>query len=398
MHEANSNAIKMPDRYPILFTCGPLQTSTTVKQAMVVDYGSRDQQFVDCIKEIRTKMLSIAHLTEKEWACVPMQGPGTMGLEASALTVTPRGGKYLLLNTGKYAERQGDMVKHLGYHCTVYDVPETEPIDLVKFEAFLKENGSQFNTIGYVHHETSTGMLNPVEKMFKICKTHAPQAAVLMDAISSFGGVDVHVDRTCDVMILSSNKCFHSVPGFSCCLIRRSLLDKCKGNSASFTLDLYRQCKGLDKTGQFPFTPPVHAMLAFRQAVREFEAEGGLPGRLQRYKRNSEILRSGLRSLGFETLLDEKKTPENFGMMLVSFKFPKQHPNWNFKKFYNGLRARGFVIYPGKASKSDAFRYACFGDLYPEDCVRIVGATAMVLKEMGMSDMLMKCGAMGCKL
>merc|ERR1712000_2513 len=107
---------------------------------------------------------------------------------------------------------------------------------------------------------TSTGMLNPVEKMFTICRTHAPQATILMDAISSFGGVDVPVDRSCDVMVLSSNKCFHAVPGFSCCLIRRSVLNKCQGRSASFTLDLFRQCKGLDKTGQFPFTPPVHAM------------------------------------------------------------------------------------------------------------------------------------------
>lgn len=383
--ESNSYALRLPDRFPLLFTCGPLQTSTSVKQAMVVDYSSRDQRFVDCIDEIRSAMLRVAGVTADKWAAVPMQGPGTMGVEASALTVTPAGGSYLLLNTGKYAERQGDMVKKLGCKLTVFDVDETQPIDVNKFDEFLRQqvaSGNKFDTIGFVHHETSTGMLNPIEALFAVCRKHQPGAAVLMDAISSFGGVPCPVDKSCDVMIISSNKCFHSVPGFSVCLVRRSLLDTCKGRSRSFTLDLFRQFAGLQKSGQFPFTPPVSAMLAFRQAVREFDADGGLKGRAQRYATNSRILRAGMRQIGFELLLDD--TLPSFGPMLVSFKMPTHHPKWDFKKLYAGLKARGFIIYPGKASTAEAFRYACFGDIYPEDCMRMVSATAMVMKnEMG---------------
>jgi 2-aminoethylphosphonate-pyruvate transaminase len=387
--EAGASALRIPDRFPLLFTCGPLQTATSVKQAMIVDYSSRDDAFVACVAEVRAAMLRVAGVAEPQWACVPMQGPGTMGLEASALTVTQRGGRYLVVNTGKYAERQADMAKHLGFAVATFDVPETQPISVAAFEAFLAANAATpFDTVGFVHHETSTGMINPVAEMFRAVRSHMPQCAVLMDSISSFGGVAVNVDLACDVAVLSSNKVFHSVPGFSCCLVRRSLLAKSKGRSASFTLDLRRQCDGLDRSGQFPFTPPVHAMLAFRQAVREFDATGGVAGRARRYARNARVLRDGMRQLGFRTLLDDggaagAALPAHVGNMLVSFVMPTTHPRWNFKAFYNGLKERGFVIYPGKASSADAFRFACFGDITPDDCARLVAATGAVLREMG---------------
>jgi 2-aminoethylphosphonate-pyruvate transaminase len=350
---------------------------------MLADYGSRDATFVEQVSFIRRTMLQIAEASEKDWACVLLQGPGTMGIEAAASTTTPRqGGRYLVLRSGKYAERMGEMTRRIGIDTVFFDTPEGLEIDLVALEAYLVANGPTLTNVGMVHHETSTGMLNPIQAVGALVRKYCrPDTVFIVDSMSAFGSVPCKVDDICDVLITSANKCLHGVPGFSIVLARRSLLTRCKGWSRSFTLDLSYQCAGLDKTGQFPFTPPVHTLMAFGVAVKEFLRDGGVAGRVARYKLLSEIVINGFTSIGFTLFLDLQNL-SSFGRIVVAFNMPK-HPKWDFKKFYLRLRKDGCIIYPGKASNAETFRVGLIGDLYEADMRRIVSAAEGYLVESG---------------
>ena len=339
------------------------------------DYGSRDATFVKCVSYIRESMLTIAEADKATWACVPLQGPGTMGIEAAASTTTPRvGGRYLVLQSGKYAERMAEMTRRLGIDTVLFSTREGVDIDLNKLERYLEENGKSLTNVGMVHHETSTGMLNPIAAVGALVRRYCnPDTVFIVDSMSAFGSVACNVDAICDVLITSANKCLHGVPGFSIVLVRRSLLKRCKGWSRSFTLDLEFQCAGLDKTGQFPFTPPVHTLMAFATATKEFFDEGGVEGRRRRYKRLSDVVVSGMTKQGFTLFLDN--TVPSFGNIVVAFNMPK-HTKWNFKGYYEHLRKYDCVIYPGKASNAETFRIGLIGDLYEKDADLIVSASA----------------------
>ena len=365
-----------------LFTPGPLSTSPTVKAAMLQDYGSRDDFFVNCIKEVRQGVLDMAKLDNKLWAMVPMQGSGTMGIEAAVGTTTPRqNGKYLVVRSGKYAERMGDLVQYLGIAPVFFDVEEGVDIDIPKFQAFVESpTCAGLTNVGVVHSETSTGMINPIDAISQVVRKAHPTAVIIIDAMSSFGGVPIDVDKVCDILVTSSNKCIHGVPGFSVVLARRSVLAKSKDVARSFTLDLYMQCVGLDKSGQFPYTPPVHTIVAFRQAIKEHAAEGGVAGRAARYKKNADAIVAGMTNFGFKLFLDRKK--QSSGNIIIAFLMP-EHPKWNFMKFYAALRKLDLVIYPGKASKKETFRIGCIGHIDLNDVKRLMAAVKVTLQQMG---------------
>jgi 2-aminoethylphosphonate-pyruvate transaminase len=365
-----------------LFTPGPLSTSVTVKAAMQTDYGSRDDFFVNTIKEVRQGVLDLANLDNKVWSMIPMQGSGTMGIEAAVGTTTPRkNGKYLVVRSGKYAERMGDLVVYLGITPVFFDVEEGVDIDLAAFEAFLKTDAcTGLTNVGMVHSETSTGMLNPIDRISQIVRKTHPSAVIIIDAMSSFGGVPIDVDKVCDILVTSSNKCIHGVPGFSVILARRALIAKCKDVARSFTLDLYMQVTGLDKSGQFPYTPPVHTIVAFGQALKEHRAEGGVAGRAARYKKNAEAIVAGMTGMGFQLFLDRSKPSS--GNIIIAFLMPS-HPKWNFMTFYAMLRKQDLVIYPGKASKKETFRIGCIGHIDVKDVQRLMAAVRDALKQLG---------------
>jgi 2-aminoethylphosphonate-pyruvate transaminase len=134
----------------------------------------------------------------------------------------------------------------------------------------------------------------------------------------------------------------------------------------------------LERNGQFRFTPPTHALLAFRQALMELEAEGGVGGRAARYEANYRTLVTGMRQLGFEEYL----APEDQGCIITSFRYPNA-PNFSFHQFYDMLNERGYVIYPGKVSDADCFRIGTIGRVAESDVKDLLSAIANVLKAMG---------------
>ena len=159
---------------------------------------------------------------------------------------------------------------------------ENAKADLAKVEEILKSDKSITN-VAMVHCETSTGVIHPVGAVGKLVKEHAPSASFFVDAMSSFGAVPLNLDlANIDFMVSSANKCIEGVPGFSFVIGHIESLNQCKGWARSLSLDIVDQYEGLEKNGQFRFTPATHAMLAFRRALSEFKAEGGVDGRANR--------------------------------------------------------------------------------------------------------------------
>lgn len=366
----------------MLFTAGPISTSETVRMAQTVDYGSRDTRFCNAVKEVRSMLLDVAGVSSSEWSAIPVQGSGTMGVEACLQSMIPRDNEksVIIVRNGAYGVRLGEIVTHIGANLIPFDVEEGKDMDLGALEELLKSKGDAISVFGIVHSETSTGIFNPIHAAFRLVRTHCPNALVFVDAMSSFGGVDMCVENFCDVMVSSANKCLQGIPAFSFVIARRSVLAACKGRSRSYTLDIVRQNEGLDKTGQFNNTPPVQAIMAFHQALLEHKAEGGNKARGERYSSIANYIADEMTALGFKLFLDRSRP--SFGYIITSYR-PIEDPKWDFMTFYNKLNSRGFVIYPGKVSHADTFRIGSLGDITMEDAKALMAAAREVLKDMG---------------
>jgi len=360
----------------ILFTPGPLTTSRTVKQAMLRDLGSRDFEFIRTVRQIRRDLLELGEVAGRGYEAIIMQGSGTFGIEAVLSSVTPPDGKWLIIINGAYGRRMAHICTVLQIETAVLQYPENSKPDLAEIEAALAQDET-ITHVGTVHCETTTGIINPVAEMGAMVRRYG--RVFFVDAMSSFGAVPLNVaDAEIDFLVSSANKCIEGVPGFSFALARREALLACEGYARSVCLDLVAQWRGLEKNGQFRFTPPTHTLLAFAQALQELMAEGGVHGRAARYRRNYETLVAGMRRMGFTEYLK----PEDQGHIITSFHYP-DHPNFDFNRFYEVLNARDFVIYPGKVSDADCFRIGNIGRIFEPDVRALLAAIADVLEEMG---------------
>jgi len=359
----------------LLFTPGPLTTSSTVKAAMQRDLGSRDREFIALVRDVRARLVALAGGAPDAWTAILVQGSGTFGVEAVLGTAVPRGGKVLVAQNGAYGARMVEICRVAGIEVRGLEFPEDEPCDPARIAAALDDDPAARH-VAVVHCETTTGMLNPVSAIAEVAAARG--RSVIVDAMSSFGAVPLELGAAgIDWVVSSANKCIEGVPGFSFALARRSALEVTAGNARSLSLDLHAQWKGLEANGQFRFTPPTHALLAFRQALDELDAEGGVAGRARRYRRNRDVVVAGMRRLGFATYLPE----ERVGPIITSFRFPDD-PRFVFEEFYRRLSDRGFVIYPGKVSRADCFRIGHIGRIDPEASERLLLAAQEVLAEM----------------
>ncbi len=362
---------------PLLFTPGPLTTSATVKQAMLQDYGSRDYAFINAVKDIRNGLLELAGVSKEQgYECVIMQGSGTFGVESVISSVVGEKDKLLILVNGAYGERIAKMaaIHKLSHHVIRLDEDVIVTPEIA--EAYIKEDAA-ITHVACIHSETTTGLFNPVEAIGTVCKRYGK--IFIVDAMSSFGGVVMDMaTMQIDFLVSSSNKCIEGVPGFAFTLCKRTELEKAKGQGRSLSLDIYDQWAGLEASGQFRFTPPTLSIMAFRQALRELHEEGGVTAREKRYRSNKQILDEGMAELGFKQYL----SPDIQGHIITSFLYP-ENPAFNFERFYQKLNQRGFVIYPGKLSKTDAFRIGNIGQIFPVDVKGLLAAIKEVLQEEG---------------
>jgi 2-aminoethylphosphonate-pyruvate transaminase len=359
---------------PLLLTPGPLTTSKSVKQAMVHDWGSRDATFIKINKSVLTRLPAILNGAD-DFVSVPMQGSGTFAVEAMLTTFVPRNGKVLLLINGAYGQRAKKICEIAGRAIAVHETAEDTPPDLAAVETLLKSDKA-ITHVFTVQCETTSGILNPVEKIAALAQRHGKR--LLVDAMSAFGALPLDAKRvTFDALAASSNKCLEGVPGLGFVIARTAALEKTKGIATTLVLDLHDQWANFVKTGQYRFTPPIHVIVAFHQALDEFDAEGGVAGRGGRYAENCRILIDGMRALGFEPLL-----PDNLqAPIIVTFRMPTDK-NFVFQTFYDRLKDRGYVIYPGKLTVAESFRIGCIGRLYPEQMRGALAAIRDILEEM----------------
>lgn len=359
-----------------LFTPGPLTTSRTVKQAMLRDLGSRDGEFLRVVREIRTQLVQLAELDDFE--CVLMQGSGTFCIEAVLGSAIPQDGKVLILANGAYGKRMVNIARTLRLAHAVIEYPEDSMPQARDVEFELMRDAS-ITHVAMVHSETTSGLVNDIESVGAVVNRF--QKIFVVDAMSSFGGIETDWRAThADYIVSSANKCIEGVPGFGFILARRARLLETEGWARSVALDLFAQWQGLDGDGQFRFTPPTHAVLAFHQALRELADEGGVKARAARYRRNYETLVKGTREMGFREYL----SAQDRGHIIVSFHYPED-TRFDFKTFYARLNERGFVIYPGKVGNANCFRIGCIGRLFPNDVENLLRAMRATLAEMNVA-------------
>ena len=360
----------------ILFTPGPLTTSQTVKQAMMRDLGSRDTEFIAIVKEIRHKLVELGQANPDEYTAVLMQGSGTFGLEAVVSSTVPPDGKLLIIINGAYGKRLAKIASVLKIDAVTLEYPENKTPNLQEIEDTLKTN-KEINNVFVVHCETTTGIINPIREIGKIVAKSG--ARYFVDAMSSFGAVPVNLtDCNIDYLVSSANKCIEGVPGFSFILCKLSSLKETAPYARSLSFNLLEQYLGFEKNGQFRFTPPTHTLVAFRQALEELQAEGGVNGRAERYRKNYETLIEGMRRMGFKEYL----RPEHQGYIITSFLYPDD-PNFSFEVFYESLNQKDYVIYPGKVTDANCFRIGNIGRIFEADIKALLVAIRQTISVMG---------------
>ena len=363
---------------PLLLTPGPLTTAPSVREAMLVDYGSRDPAFVALVQRVLASLVALAPDPEA-FTAVPVQGSGTFAVEAMLGTLVSVDGGVLVLDHGVYGARAAEILRRMGRTVDVLAAPEGDDPDLDALDRRLAIR-TDLTHVFTVHSETTTGQLLPVAAIAEVVARHGRR--LLVDAMSSLGAVPLTGEgpltgaagsllATLDAVASSANKCLEGVPGLAFVLVRSEVLAAARGRCPSVSLDLQAQAERLAKDGQFRFTPPTHVLAALDEALRIHAAEGGVAGRGARYRTNMDRLVAGMRRLGYRLLLPDERQ----GPIIATVHLPDA-PGWTFAAFYEHLRARGFAIYPGSLARTPSFRVGCIGRVFPADIDRFQDAAA----------------------
>ena len=232
-----------------LLTPGPLTTTDTVKREMLVDHCTWDDDYKQITQKIRRELLELAHVTEKDYTVVLMQGSGSFGVESVITSVVGDDEKLLIVANGAYGERMVDIAKHARISYALYEEEYDKIPSAGKVEEMLK-NDPSITHVAMVHSETTSGILNDIASVAEVVK--AAGKTMIVDAMSSFGGVDIEVGKLgIDFIISSANKCIQGVPGFSFIICNRQKLMESAGKARSLSLDLYDQWKTMEKDGKW---------------------------------------------------------------------------------------------------------------------------------------------------
>ena len=347
-----------------LLTPGPLTTTDTVKQQMLFDHCTWDDDYKVITQKIRSQLLELAHVTEDEYTVVLMQGSGTFGVESVITSAVGDTDTILICTNGAYGERMAQLTKQAEKNCMVYKEDYDKVPDAQKVKNIL-ENNPNITHVGMIHSETTSGILNDIEAVGKVVKEAGK--TFIVDGMSSFGGVDIDVKGSgIDFIVSSANKCIQGVPGFSYIICRKEALLKCEGNCKSLSLDLYDQWLTMNKDGKWRFTSPTHVVLAFAKAMEELQQEGGIPAREKRYRENNERLIKRMTEMGFKTYIDSTHQ----GPIITTFFYP-DNCHIDFEDMYTFIKERGYAIYPGKVTDAETFRIGNIGEIYLEDIDKV---------------------------
>jgi 2-aminoethylphosphonate-pyruvate transaminase len=344
-----------------LLNPGPVSLTERVRQSLLgPDLCHRESEFFDLQDEIRRRLLAVYELDPQQWSAVLLTGSGTAAVESMLTALVPDDGKVLVVENGVYGERMTQIAARYGVAHGIVRHDWVGGIDLSAVSARLADEPG-FTHVAVVHHETTTGRLNDLEGLDRLCRERGVR--LLIDGVSSFGAewIDFGSSSTAAVAA-TANKCLHGVPGVAFVVVRRDQLESAVARS--YYLDLTRLQRMQDGRDT-PFTPAVHVCYALAEALAEHQESGGWEARRKTYQKRAGQVADMLASLGAPPLLLENES----SAVLRAFRIP---PTTTYAELHDALKADGFVIYAGQgALSSEIFRVAVMGDLSESDMDRL---------------------------
>ncbi len=352
----------------LLLNPGPVTLTDRVRRSLIQpDLCHRESEFFDLQDEARARLLRVYDLDPHVWSPVLVTGSGTAAVESMVAALVPDDGRLLIVANGVYGERVTEMARTYRIDHETVRHDWMDAIDVERVVARLDaEHG--FTHVAVIHHETTTGRLNPLDVLGRACAARGVR--LLVDGVSSFGAEAIDFDGAAiDAVAATANKCLHGVPGVSFVIVRRDAL--ARAASRSFYLDLGRLAR-LQDARNTPFTPAVQAYYALVEALREFDDEGGLAVRHARYAALAGQVRAGLLEQGVPGALP----PAESSVVLRAYRLPD---GVGYPTLHDALKSRGFVIYAGQGGLSNAlFRISTMGDVHASDVGRLLDAFAQV--------------------
>ena len=359
----------------ILLNPGPVNVSERVRRALLRDdVCHRETEFSTLLSEIQASLIR-AFARDQDYRAVVMSCSGTAAVEAAITSAVPPGKKILVIKNGVYGERIGEIARayRLGRVEVTVDWTQPPPLDLI--ESALNDDPA-IQVIAMVHHETTTGLRNPVHDVGALANRYGK--VFFVDAVSAIGGETIDLAMSHVGMLAgTAGKCIQGFPGVSFLLVREALMDAMRTypkRSVFLHLPSYYLEHGVHAV---PFTPTVQIHYAFHEALAELLDEG-VQQRIDRYHRASRFLRRRFRDLGLHCLLPDDCSSNT----VTAVRLPSP---FTYVELHDRLKAHGFVVYAGQgALYSDVFRVANMGALTHADLERFVGTLAQVCARAGM--------------
>jgi 2-aminoethylphosphonate-pyruvate transaminase len=347
----------------VLLNPGPVNVTERVRQALLKpDLCHREKEFSDLMQSIRSKLVR-AFGIQNDYDAVLTTGSGTAALEMAVCSCLSEGETMLVIRNGVYGDRISAMAEAYGFNTQCLDTPWGEPPVLSNIEQVLKQN-PKIEVVALVHHETTTGLLNPVHEIGELVRKYKKR--FLVDSISGLAGDALDFNRAgVDFCVGTANKCLQGLPGVSFVLARKTEMARLKKiPERSHYFNLYKNHQAQEK-GDTLFTPAVQIHYALDAALDEL-LEETVKGRINRYSQAAAMLRKGFREMGLEFIVSET----HLSNTLTALKLPE---DVTYQGLHDRLKGQGFVIYAGQKKLSESiFRIANMGDITTEEFQRLL--------------------------
>jgi len=354
---------------PILLNPGPVSLSEGVRGAVArFDLCHREPEYFDLQDAVIQGLLNVYGCDPLVWAAVLLGGSGTSALEAMMASLLPVDAHVLVLENGVYGERLSRIARIHGIRNQALKAGWSDAIDLQALSELLATG--DFSHVLAVHHETTTGRLNPVEEIAALCTKF--NVRLLLDAVSSFGAEDIPFNQeSLQAIAATANKCLHGIPGLAMVLCRQTALRQAiEPRTLSLHLPAWAEQQAKRST---PFTPPVNGLLGLAQALRELEKQGGWKARRQHYRQLATRVAETCRQLGVTQWLPAKDS----SCVLRSYHLPA---GLTYNQLHDGLKQQGFVIYAGQGTlAAQLFRISTMGEISDYDMARLEQALRLVI-------------------
>jgi 2-aminoethylphosphonate-pyruvate transaminase len=363
----------------ILLNPGPVTLSERVRQSLLKeDLCHREPEFAQLMFDIKTRLLAVYPEAIDSYDAIVLTGSGTCAVEAMLSSLIPKSGKALVIANGVYGDRMAKMIETHQKPFMVVTSAWDEPINLETVDRYLSQDSS-FTHVVAVHHETTTGRLNDIGKLGKLCK--ARNVALLLDCVSSFGAEQIEFsDWNLEACAATANKCLHGVPGLSFVLAKKSVFESRSTSASTLYLDLYSY-QQQQLGGYSPFTQSVQVSYAFQEALKELEESGGWESRNELYQKRSQTIYNALQIMGVETLLDNSI----YSCVLKSYKLP---PHCSYQHIHARLKQLKFIIYAGQGGlENQIFRIANMGDIQDKDIQLLIQGLGSIIKKVSLEEL-----------